>query len=111
MFSVVAGLVVGGVGGVAYAKYEHTYNNWSHGIDGNHVYMTRVSGGPTYGTVAFIWYLASYCGGTNLENHSGETEYYDTHIHVDGYSGPCKFTVAGHFSAGYPYLGHHEHRP
>jgi hypothetical protein len=108
----VAGIFLGTAAGFAYAgaHSEHTSGLWHHGIDGDHVFMTRTDGGSSEGVVAWI-YNKQVCPGCGwlTDQHSYETSYVANHIHVDGCNAWDCVTTAGHISSPGPYLAHHSH--
>jgi len=108
----VAGATLGLGAGLAYAHAysAHTAGLWNHGIDGNHVYMSRTDGGSSEGVVAWIYWKQPCPGcGYLTDQHSYETRYSANHIHVDGCESWDCDTTAGHISSPGPYLAHHSH--
>ena len=106
----VVGIVIGSLAGLAYAHAysEHTAGLWHHGIDGNHVFMSRTDNGSSEGVVAWI-YRKWIAGSWTYGNHSYETRYSAQHVHVDGCEAWDCDTTNGHISSPGPYLGHHSH--
>lgn len=102
--STVLGIAGGAMTGVAYGAFSHTYNYWIHGMDGDHVWLTRDHNLSDYATAAAV--VNNFCAPS--QSHP-ENSYTSNHIHITGGDGLCTETVAGHFSSPSPYLGHHSH--